>query len=112
MDTLSSKGPSSRDDIGRLAEIVLELQKGYKAFDYYQEGHPALYELLTNSYKKISDRIESHDTLSITVKRRGFFSGYHHIGKGIAPLEGFARDIYIRGVRKIFFLGTRVGSYR
>lgn len=106
------KAPASREELARLAEIILEIQKGSKALDYYPDGHPALSEALNNCYRTVDERLKGLDSLSISVKRRGFFSGFHQIGKGIKPLTGLARDLYIKGARKIFILkGLTPGDF-
>jgi len=104
METIPKRKASSREEMQALADIALELQKGLKGLDYYNEGHPALNELLAKSFDAITERLQNLDHVSLTVKRRGFFNGFHQIGKEITPLAGLARDLYIRGVRKIFLL--------
>jgi len=104
METTPKRKASSREEMQVLADIALELQKGLKGLDYYNEGHPALNELLTKSFNTITERLQNLDHVSLTVKRRGFFSGFHQIGKNITILADLARDLYIRGVRKIFLL--------
>lgn len=104
MNNEASKDSSSRKDIDKYSEIALEAQKGLKALDYYQEGHPALSKLIDNSFNSICTKLKGMETISISVKRRGLYSGFHQLGKGIKPLLDFAKDLYIRGVRKIFIL--------
>ncbi|MBE9535825.1 MAG: HEAT repeat domain-containing protein [Proteobacteria bacterium] len=104
METTPNRRASSREELQVLADVALELQKSFKGLDYYNEGHPALSELLTKSFNSITERLQSFDNISLIVKRRGFFSGFHQVGKDIVPLVDLARDLYIRGVRKIFLL--------
>ncbi len=104
MNTEASKDPSSRKDIDNYSEIALEIQKGLKALDYYQDGHQALSSLIDNAFNSICAKLKGMETISISVKRRGLYSGFHQLGKGIKPLLDFAKALYIRGVRKVFIL--------
>ena len=104
MNTESSKGSSSRKDLDNFSEIALEIQKGLKALDYYQDGHPALNTLIDSAFNSICARLKGMETVSLSVKRRGLYSGFHQVGKGIKPLLDFAKELYIRGVRKVFIL--------
>src|SRR3972149_11342333 len=91
----------------RLREVeaaLLELSKALRAVSFYPSGHPSLQTAMDRADQALRTAIGADKELMLGVGREGLAFGKSIIGATNPAIAGVARDLYLRQIKRLFFL--------
>ncbi len=92
-----------------LAEILVGIRKAIKTFLFYRGGHPARARALEDTHEQITRLLNQWGPLSLRTGRDGFSYAERPVGKDHPRLQGFALELFVRGIQTVRFLpGVRL----
>lgn len=83
--------------------ILIEFAKTVKAAHFYPEGHPNMEAVIERTYNLLKEAVKEKGNITWVVERTGFLEGKLPIGRSHKPLEGLAKDMFLKKIREITF---------
>lgn len=83
--------------------ILIEFAKTVKVAAFYPEGHPNLEMAMERTFNLLSAAVKERGEVKWVVERAGFQEANLPIGRSHKPLEGFAKDLFLKKIREITF---------
>lgn len=92
------------ETISRLEGMLVELSRALKAVNFYPRGHPTLAASLEKAHSAIMTALSGMNQVGFLVSKDGFLFQSKPIAASNVNLPPLARELFLRQVRKIFFL--------
>jgi HEAT repeat protein len=92
------------DILKKIESLVIELNKSYKALQFYPEGHPALEAANRRTIDYIKEIVDEEGQISFSITRAGFEYEGERILKDSKEYMLFSREFFSRNISKIIFL--------
>jgi len=83
--------------------ILIEFAKTVKVAAFYPEGHPNLEMAIERTFNLLKAAVKERGEVKWVVERAGFQEANLPIGRSHKPLEGFAKDLFLKKIREITF---------
>ncbi|MFC1855779.1 HEAT repeat domain-containing protein [Thermodesulfobacteriota bacterium] len=91
-------------DAKQIESLIIELNKAYKALQFYPEGHPALDGAMRRTITFIEEVIGEDDDLTFTISRAGFEYEGEAVLKDSKEYKLLAKEFFIRSISKIILI--------
>jgi hypothetical protein len=89
--------------IKNIENLVIELNKSYKALQFYPEGHPALNAAINRTINYIKKIVKEEDKVGFSVSRTSFEYEGEAVLQGSKEYVLFSKEFFSRNISKIFF---------
>lgn len=92
------------ETISRFEGMLVELSRALKAVNFYPRGHPTLSAVLEKAHSSVVNALAGVNQIGFLVNKDGFVYQSKPITAGNVNLPPLARELFLRRVRKIFFM--------
>lgn len=104
-DSLTAEGQEvDAEAIARFENMLVELSRALKAVNFYPRGHPTLLASLEKAHSSVVNALTGMKQVGFLVSKDGFVYQSKPIATSNVNLPPLARELFLRQVRKIFFM--------
>ncbi|MBI5048624.1 MAG: HEAT repeat domain-containing protein [Deltaproteobacteria bacterium] len=83
--------------------ILIEFSKTVKAIAFYPEGHPNREAVVEKTFNLLQEFIKEKGNIKVAIERAGFLEGKIPICRNHNPVQGLAKELFLKRVREITF---------
>ncbi|MBI5328458.1 MAG: HEAT repeat domain-containing protein [Deltaproteobacteria bacterium] len=83
--------------------ILIEFAKSVKAIAFYPEGHPNREAVVEKTFNLLQEFIKENGNIKVAIESAGFLEGRTPIGRNHKPVQGLAKELFLKRVREITF---------